>query len=44
VQGIGFIDTPVEEGAKEEGVGCIVVDIHGDGKVEMIDAGSQMKV
>jgi hypothetical protein len=25
VQGIGFINTPVEEGAKEEGVGCLVL-------------------
>ena len=29
---------------KEEGVGGIVVDIHGDNKVEMMGAGSQMKV
>ena len=44
VHGIGCINTPVEEGAKEEGVGGIVFDIHGDNKVEMIEAGSQMKV
>jgi hypothetical protein len=44
VHGIGCINTPVEEGAKEEGAGGIVVDIHGDNKVEMQVAGSQMKV
>ena len=44
MHGIGCINTPVEEGAKGEGVGGVVVDIHGDNKVEMIEAGSQMKV
>jgi hypothetical protein len=44
VHGIGCINTPVEEGVKEEGVGGIAVDIHSDNKVEMIEAGSQMKV